>query len=137
VFEANGKLVVVIDDDPFVLAGLEQLLQSVGCETVTTTFQSDPATEIMNLAEKCLRRPDLVLVDYGLPYGYSEFDVARDLRAVFGEDLPVVVLISESSPNWFAVNNECVLPTRLKPRNADDIRAAFRELIDPSALPRA
>jgi CheY-like chemotaxis protein len=104
---------------------------------VTTTFQSDPATEIMNLAENCLRRPDLVLVDYGLPYGYSEFDIARDLRAVFGEDLPVVVLISESSPNWFAVNNECVLPTRLKPRNADDIRAAFRDLIDPSALPRA
>ncbi|GEM_PF-2679677 len=108
--EATGKLVVVIDDEPAVLGGLELLLQSLGCETVTTTFEGDPASEIMNLAEACPRRPDLVLVDYGLPYGYTGLDVIRDLPAVFGEDLPVVVLIGEISPEPLAIINASGLP---------------------------
>jgi CheY-like chemotaxis protein len=137
VFEATGKLVVVIDDEPAVLGGLELLLQSLGCETVTTTFQSDPASEIMNLAEACPRRPDLVMVDYGLPFGYTGIDVVGDLRAVFGEDLPAVVLIDEISSEPLAIANESGLPTLRKPLNAEDLLAAIQELIDPSEMPPA
>ena len=133
-FEGTGKLVVAIDDEPAVLLGLELLLQSLGCETVTTTFQRDPASEIMDLAEACPRRPDLILVDYGLPYGYTGLDVVRDLRAVFGGDVPPVVLIGGISPEQLAIANESGLRTLHKPLNAEDLLAVFQDLIEPSAM---
>ena len=81
--------------------------------------------------------PDLVLVDYGLPFGYTGLDVVADLRGVFGEDLPAVVLIDEISSEPLAIANESGLPTLRKPLNAEDLLAAIQELIDPSEMPPA
>ena len=88
----------------------------------------------MNLAEACPRRPDLVLVDYGLQFGYTGLDVVTDLRAVFGEDLPAVVLIDEISSDPLAIANENGLPTLRKPLNAEDLLATIQELIEPSEI---
>lgn len=85
----------------------------------------------------CRGAKDLVLVDYGLPFGYTVLDVVADLRAVFGEDLPAVVLIDEISSEPLAIANESGLPTLRKPLNAEDLLAAIQELIEPSEMPPA
>ncbi len=66
--------ILVVEDDPHILLGLEEVLKSDGFE-VATCNRGDQALEVFTA-----HRPGLVLLDVMLP-GLSGYDICKQLRA--------------------------------------------------------
>jgi DNA-binding NarL/FixJ family response regulator len=84
----NGGSILVIDDDSGSRALLSEVLKRGGyriCEAAK-------GAEAVNAARR--DRPSLVLLDVHLS-GMSGYDVCRELRAEFGELLPIVFISSD------------------------------------------
>src|SRR6185503_15473698 len=72
--DTNRTRILVVEDDPHILLGLEEILKSEGFE-VATCNRGDAA-----LAAFTRHRPTLVLLDVMLP-GMSGYDICKQLRA--------------------------------------------------------
>jgi signal transduction histidine kinase len=86
-----GRLVVVVEDEPAVRAGLEALLRGWGATIASFdsvagcrgwAAQNDPARV----------KPDLLIVDYRLEQGQSGLDAIAALRGRFGQALPAIMI---------------------------------------------
>src|SRR5262249_39730611 len=89
----SGRLVLVIDNEPSILAGMSALLESWHCRT-RVAMSGDEALRLLSAMP---RKPDLVIVDYHLDsggLGVSEFD--RIQRAC-GTKLPGIILTANRS----------------------------------------
>jgi signal transduction histidine kinase/CheY-like chemotaxis protein len=73
---ASGKLIVVIDDDPLALSGMDGLLRSWGCRVITSG-SGDAA--LRRLAGQD-RPPDLIVSDYHLADGKTGVEAIELLR---------------------------------------------------------
>jgi signal transduction histidine kinase len=86
-----GRLIVVVEDEPAVRAGLEVLLQGWGAEIAS--FES--VAESAQWAQTCdpaLVKPDLLIVDYRLEEGRTGVDAIRALRERFGAGVPAILV---------------------------------------------
>jgi CheY-like chemotaxis protein/anti-sigma regulatory factor (Ser/Thr protein kinase) len=84
-YEGSRRTLLAIDDDPAQLAVLQGLLRPLGF----AVFAAGSGTAGLDLARHC--RPELVLLDVEMP-GMTGWDVARQLRAEFGNDLGIVMV---------------------------------------------
>ncbi len=90
-----GRLIVLVEDEPAVRAGLEALLHTWGATlasfdshtTCATWAAARPATE---------PPPDLVITDHRLESGRTGIDAIRLLRQHFGAALPAIVVTGSS-----------------------------------------
>jgi len=87
----DGRLIVVVEDEPAVRAGLEALLRGWGAGIVSFdsvasctawTEQSDPAAV----------KPDLLIVDYRLEQGHSGVEAIDAVRRRFGAAVPAIMV---------------------------------------------
>ena len=122
----NGKLVVVIDDDPLVLEATRGLLRSWGCSVVA----ADSYSAALRHLSKVDRRPDLIVCDYRLSTGLNGVDAIEGLRSTF--EIPALLISGDagSPPGSSAVDRYSLLH---KPVDAEKFRAA---LVDASVLRR-
>jgi signal transduction histidine kinase/CheY-like chemotaxis protein len=87
----HRPLVVIIDDDPQVCAGMVALLQSRGHRTV-----SAPSADLAlaQLIEQD-RRPDLLIVDYHLAGGRKGPDAINEIQAEYEDKIAALVITSD------------------------------------------
>src|SRR5262245_41792112 len=71
---SNKTRILVVEDDPHILLGLEEILKSEGFE-VAVCNRGDRALEAMSKF-----RPSLIVLDVMLP-GVSGYDLCRQIRA--------------------------------------------------------
>src|SRR5512137_2776452 len=81
-------IVIVIEDEPNIRRFVRMSLESEGCQV----FEADSVKR--GLIEAGTRKPDMVVLDLGLPDG-DGVDFIRDLRT--WSDIPVIVLSARSS----------------------------------------
>lgn len=79
--------ILIIEDDPNILLGLQEILKSEGYEVATCS----QGNEALAAVEK--QAPDLVLLDVMLP-GMSGYDICRELRNT-NRKLPVLMLTAK------------------------------------------
>ena len=84
---ANASILVV-DDDPGFRRFATSLLERAGY----TPVEASTGEEAVEKAQK--ERPALVLLDVKLP-GISGYEVCRELKELFGRDLPVILVSGE------------------------------------------
>jgi two-component system alkaline phosphatase synthesis response regulator PhoP len=84
---ADVPTVLVVDDAPDILRLTRDYLEHAGFEVLTATDGSDA----LRLARS--RRPDLVVLDLGLP-GLDGLDVARELRR--DSRIPIIMLTARA-----------------------------------------
>lgn len=77
----DGRLIVIVEDEPAVSEGLVVLLQAWGAEALA--FDSVPSVRHWAQANPG-QRPDLLLVDYRLPEGLTGIDALLAVRAAYG-----------------------------------------------------
>ena len=117
----DGRLIVVVEDDPAVTEGMVVLLQAWGAEvqafestqTVTDWARSSAAA-----------RPDLLLLDYRLNDGTNGVDALRAVRAAFkasDQPLPAIMVTGsttrhelEAQANDFHLLIKPVVPNKLR-----------------------
>ena len=81
--------ILIVDDEPEIVRGLEDNLRFEGYETVSATSGRD------GLALALREAPDLVLLDVAMP-ALSGWDVCRELRRK-GIDVPVIMLTARGA----------------------------------------
>jgi CheY-like chemotaxis protein len=92
--EADGRIMIVDDEEPLVWA-LEKILQQAGYREIATLTDSRQAVELFQSF-----RPDIVLLDLQMPYqdGYS---ILRGLKPLLASDphFPILVMTGEVQPD--------------------------------------
>lgn len=117
----DGRLIVVVEDEPAVRSALEALLRAWGASIVS--FDSVAACEAWAQrtdAESDL--PDLLIVDYRLEKGRSGVEAIAVLRQRFGEQLPAIMVTGsttsgheqEAQENNFHLLIKPVVPNKLR-----------------------
>lgn len=90
----DGKVVVVIDDDPLVLDGTCGLLRSWGSTVVT----GDSGSSALAALLKHQRPPDLIISDFRLSGGKAGIDAIARLRAAFTDAIPALLISGDTGP---------------------------------------
>jgi GAF domain-containing protein len=113
---AQGKLIVVIDDDPLVLDGMGGMLRSWGCKVAGAD------TAEAALASIGTQMPDLVVSDYRLAKGKTGIEAIKQIREALGADIPAFLISGDTAPerlrdaaaNGFQLLHKPVPPMRLR-----------------------
>jgi two-component system, sensor histidine kinase len=87
----HGRLIVVVEDEPAVRAGLEVLLRGWGADIVAFDSVARCAAWAHG-ADVTTATPDLVIVDYRLEHDATGLDALATLRSRFGASLPAIVV---------------------------------------------
>lgn len=126
---AANSLVMVIDDDVAVLEGMELLLESLGCEVISSNYANDPISENEKLLTQCSRPPDLIIADYRLPGEDTGVEVIGKLREGFHEQVPAILLTGEISKDFLAEGDQGKFQILNKPINAEKLIAVMNEIL--------
>jgi len=89
----NRARVWVVDNDPAICEGMQQLLESWGCKVVTATH----ATDLEQQAIQDSQGPQLLVVDYHLDKQTSGLDVVRLLKKHLRQEPAVLVITANHS----------------------------------------
>ena len=93
----DGRLIVVVEDDPAVTEGLIVLLQAWGADVLA--FESTQAVTDW-ARSSAASRPDLLLLDYRLSDGTNGVDALRAVRAAFkasNQPLPAIMVTGSTT----------------------------------------
>lgn len=91
---SNGKLVLVIDDDPLVLEGMGGLLRSWGCRVVTANTDRAALIELAAYDHP----PDVIISDYHLRDGQTGIDVIARLCSTLSTSIPAFLMSGDTDP---------------------------------------
>ena len=87
----EGRLVVIVEDEPAVRGGLEVLIKGWGASIAS--FESVAASAAWAAAsDPDIVKPDLLIVDYRLEDGLNGVDAIKALRARFGAAVPAILV---------------------------------------------
>src|SRR3546814_2981635 len=78
--DVSGLRVLVIDDEPIILEGIQVLMESWGCQVRT----AEDGRQAMQVAQSWVRPPDIVISDLKLGDGRSGLDVLNALARHYG-----------------------------------------------------
>ncbi|HEX6706988.1 MAG TPA: ATP-binding protein [Albitalea sp.] len=118
----DGRLIVVVEDEPAVRGGLDALLRGWGAtlasfDSVAASnawaAQSDPSTV----------KPDLLIVDYRLENGLNGVDAIQSLRERFGPRIPAIVVTGSTMSGLDAEAQEKDFHLLIKPVVPNKLRA--------------
>ena len=86
-----GRLIVIVEDEPAVRAGLEVLLKGWGAEIAAFESVAESA-RWAQASDPTVVKPDLLIVDYRLEEGRTGVDAIRALRDRFGAAVPAILV---------------------------------------------
>lgn len=118
---AMGKrFVLLVDDDPIVLMGLEAVLSEWGYD-ILTAVSADQAMERLNARGQ---RPDMVMADYQLRNKRVGTEVVARVRQRFGP-VPGVILTGETGGACLAEADAMGLTVMIKPVTPQQLAVAL------------
>lgn len=122
---SNGKLIVVIDDDPLVLEGMSGLLRAWGCIVVTASTES---AALAGLAEYDVP-PDVIISDYHLCDGQTGVEAIARLSAVLSVTIPAFLMSGDTNPELLREAQEYGYPLLHKPVDPMALRATLTQVL--------
>jgi signal transduction histidine kinase/CheY-like chemotaxis protein len=118
----EGRLIVVVEDEPAVRSGLEVLLQGWGAQLAS--FDSVAECSAWAAAsDPAAVRPDLCIVDYRLESGRNGVEAIATLRERFGAALPAIVVTGSTMSTLDKEAQEKDFHLLLKPVVPNKLRA--------------
>ena len=118
--QLDGLRILCVDNDPRILDGMRQLLESWNCQVDTIAGSADLAQP----KAAAIRRPDLLLVDYHLD-GETGIGAIADLRRRFGEEVPAFLVTADRSTELKDEAGRLDIPIVNKPVKPAVLRAAL------------
>ena len=113
----GGKLIVVIDDEESVRLGMQSLLASWGCKSITAMDAGEALEKIDG------RTPDFIIADLRLRGDDNGIDAIRDLRAKLGDHIPAVLVSGDTATEQLRKVSAAGLTMMHKPLKAVRLRA--------------
>jgi CheY-like chemotaxis protein len=129
---ANGKLIVVIDDDPLVLESTCGLLRNWGCTVVTGESGGSALAALL----KHQRPPDLIVSDFRLSCGKTGIDTIALLRRAFDAAIPALLVSGDTGPEPLHEARTSGSVLLHKPVDPMKLRAVLNRILKKSELAR-
>lgn len=116
--DLTDVVVALVEDDPDIRTVIAEQMEKWGCRV----FAGELPDEAVSKAHQAGRCPDLVVCDYRLPQGKTATDVIKQMRAIWGPDIPALVLTGDTAPEVLQdiqasgaiLLNKPVAPARLR-----------------------
>jgi DNA-binding response OmpR family regulator len=120
---ADGKKVVIVDDDRVLRDRLQQILEQHGY----TVAQAPSGLRLLTLLE--VDRPDLILLDVAMSW-INGFELCRAMKANLNyQNIPVVFISGRSAPSDIETGMSCgAADYFVKPLDTQALLARLREL---------
>lgn len=126
-------LILVVDDDVAIQQGASALLKGWGFDVVTAGSGAELFARV-----DALRQPDLLICDWRLGAPQSAPEVIAGVRAMFGDDVPALLITGETAPSRLRDAHRTGLVLLHKPVSPGKLRAAIGNLArQPSPPPPA
>jgi signal transduction histidine kinase/CheY-like chemotaxis protein len=122
---AQGRLILVIDDDTLVLDGMRGILQSWGCEVRTA---ASGAAALADVSERGMR-PDLIISDSRLADGKTGLEAIERLRQLAGAPIPAFVITGDTAPERLRDASAGGFPLLHKPVSPMALRTMLNRLL--------
>ncbi len=123
--DLTGQRVLVIDDEPAILAGIRYLLRSWGCEVQT----AEDRTQALEAAESWPMPPDLVISDLRLRGGENGLDILAALDAYYLRSgvmpFPRLLITGETRSDRLREIMAAKIPVLYKPVSPEQLREAM------------
>ncbi|MEO6800603.1 MAG: hybrid sensor histidine kinase/response regulator [Rhodanobacter sp.] len=120
-----GMRVLVIDDEPAILAGIRYLLRSWGCEVAT----AEDREEALDAVSAWLQPPDLVISDLRLRGGSSGLEVLAALDHYYARDRGTpfarLLITGETRSDRLREIQAAKIPVLYKPVSPEQLREAM------------
>jgi signal transduction histidine kinase len=118
----DHRLIVIVEDDPAVLGGLDVLLKSWGADVAAFDSYAACADWAAAAGADSPVKPDLLIVDFRLESGHTGLEVIQKMRQSFGASLPAVIVTgslmsnqeAEAHAHDFHLLLKPVVPTKLR-----------------------
>lgn len=109
--------VLLLEDDPMVLAAIRLLLEHYGCAVVTAETAEEAFEQVGRGA-----RPDLILADFQLPGPTDGLQALRTLRARYGCRAPATLVTGDATDSVATQAQAAGVTLLRKPIHPQDIR---------------
>ncbi len=116
----NGTVVLVVDNEPEIVRGMEILLAGWGCHVIVAESEDEACAKVRNASVK----PDVILADYHLAENLGT-DVVASVRAIVGEPVSAIMITADRSVDVQNDIMELGLTLMRKPVRPAALRAAI------------
>ncbi len=125
VFNASGKLIVVIENEEEIRIGLHNLLLNWGCEVVSAASME----AAIPMIERSHTPIAAILSDFGLTETQNGIDAITALRQRYGDTLPAMLITGDTTKETHEAASRADLPLLYKPVNAEVLRTALARIM--------
>lgn len=122
---SNGKLVVVIDDDPLVLEGMGGLIRKWGCSVITGSTDSAVLAGVAGYGHP----PDIIISDYHLCNGKTGIEAIMRLRRELSAPIPAFLISGDTTPETLRDAKSNGYPLLYKPVSPMELRATLTQFL--------
>jgi PAS domain S-box-containing protein len=137
----QGRLALLIDDDPIILEGTEAMLEDWGCHVITATSISDAVETVRDTGIV----PDVIMADLRLRGAETGLDAVAALNKILARPVPAIIVTGDTDPNrikqasasGLAILHKPVEPADLHSAILAAIRGASAEVPESSGAHRA
>lgn len=129
--DLTGLVVLCVDNEPDILAGMAALMRPWGCEILAATDE----TEALALCSGRPAAPDVVLADYHLDAGEDGLSVLDSLRAHCDQRIPGILITADQSAGVRDRARAAGLRVLHKPLKPAALRALLGRLANARPLP--
>ena len=121
----SSAIAVMIDDQESILDGMRELFLGWGSTAITAV---DGRTAVLELTRQ-ERRPNIVIADYYLDDGSTGVAAVDEVRAVFGRNIPGLIITADRSPEVLQIVRGRGLHLLKKPVKPAKLRALVSHLL--------
>jgi PAS domain S-box-containing protein len=118
-------MLLVIDDQRSILAGMQAMLTGWGCTAVVAVSGEEAISRLAELS----RPPDLVIADYHLEAGTTGVTEICRIRQALGRPVPGIIITANNTPEVQALVQQHGLRLLRKPLNPAQLRALLTQLL--------
>ena len=129
--QLDAALVVCIDNEPEVLAGMRTMLHGWGCRVIAARDTAQAITEldaerVSTSAARLGSAPTIVVADYHLDFD-TGVEAIQAIRAHVNADVPSVIITADHSPEVQRQLRELEFTLLRKPLKAAALRAVLMQ----------
>jgi signal transduction histidine kinase len=125
----TGDLVLVVDDDAEIRAGMHSLLAGWGCEVVGAAGSADLMPQLLSLT----RVPRLIISDYRLQGDETGIAVIERVQSEYNEDIPAILITGDTAPARLREAQASGYTLLHKPVGPQALRGAMQALLAAQA----
>ena len=115
--------IALVDDNSMALEAMALALESSHHEVISAKTSRDLIDKLEQQA------PDLVISDYRLPAGETGFDVIAEVRNLFANDLPAILITGDTDPAVVRSMADQGIALLYKPLDMETLQLAITDIV--------